>query len=82
MGLPQQRIRMENKMAEIRDFDELSYKQDIKEFEVIALLNLREEPNTSAKIIRVLSVGEKISGYIDGEWIITTEGCCMKKFVK
>lgn len=73
---------MENKMAEIRDFNELSYKQDIKDFEVIALLNLREEPNTNAKIIRVLSIGEKISGYIDGEWIITSEGCCMKKFVR
>lgn len=79
-------------MAEINmeNLDELNYgKEEINkenegsEYIVTTKLNLRKEPSTNSTIIKVLNTNEKIlvTGF-DGNWAITEEGYCMKKYLK
>lgn len=74
-------------MAEIHieDLDELNYEKDnIKEIYIVTTkLNLRKEPSTNSTIIKVLNENERIlvSGF-EGDWAITEEGYCMKKYLK
>lgn len=70
-------------MAEtsIMNYEELSYKKEVKEYTVNTRLNLREEPSMEAEIVRVMEKGEKIKAIIDGEWAVLEEGYCVAKFL-
>ena len=70
-------------MSELRilDFDEVSYGKETKEYTVKARLNLREEPNLEAEIIRILEVGEVVKGVEENEWVAVEGGYCMRKFL-
>lgn len=70
-------------MAEIKimDFDELSYKEEVKEYTVNTRLNLREEPSMEAGIIRIMEKGEKVKAVIDGDWAVLEDGYCVAKFL-
>ena len=70
-------------MAEtfIMNYEELSYKKEVKEYTVNTRLNLREEPSMEANIIRVMEKGEKIKAVIDGEWAVLEDGYCVAKFL-
>lgn len=70
-------------MAEIKimDFDELSYKKEVKEYTVNTRLNLREEPSMEAGVVRIMEKGEKVKAVIDGEWAVLEDGYCVAKFL-
>ena len=70
-------------MAEERilDFDELSYKVEVKEYTVNTRLNLREDASMDSEVIRVMEKGEKVKAVIDGEWAVLGEGYCVAKFL-
>lgn len=70
-------------MAEtsIMNYEELSYKKEVKEYTVNTRLNLREEPSMEAEIVRVMEKGEKVKAVIDGEWAVLEDGYCIAKFL-
>lgn len=70
-------------MAEttIMNYEELSYKKEVKEYTVNTRLNLREDPSMEAEIIRVMEKGEKVKAVVDGEWAVLEDGYCMAKFL-
>ena len=76
--------------ANMENLDELNYGKEetsevneTSEYIVTTRLNLRKEPSTNSTIIKVLNENEKIlvTGF-DGDWAITKEGYCMKKYLK
>lgn len=74
-------------MAEVKieNIEELEYGNDeVADIQTVQVrLNVRQEPQKSSKVVRILEAGEKVEilAY-DGDWAKISDGYCMKEYLK